>query len=218
MQSCLLHTLNHTPHTHRALLKKETWLLIAAVSRLLMPLCSHTTVQRHSSRCRQTKQRGGSRQGAARIWCHTIGEEVCGVEGKEGGRGERAWGREEKMMEGTHCNTLRHTAVTCNTLQNTANTAIIATHCDALCDTLPHTATYCNRMQRTVTHRNTLQHAITHCNTLQRTATLYSTRQHTCNTLQHSLQHATRHHNKLQQTATHSNTMQHTAVLCKLYN
>jgi len=55
-----------------------------------MPLCSHTTEQRHSSRCRQTKKPGGSHQGAARIWCHRIGGEVCGVEGKEGGRGERA--------------------------------------------------------------------------------------------------------------------------------
>ena len=73
MPSCLLHTLNHTPHTHRALLQKETSLLIAAVSRLLMPLCSHTTAQRDSTRVRQKTQRGGSRQGAARIWCHRIG-------------------------------------------------------------------------------------------------------------------------------------------------
>jgi len=50
MASCLVQSLNHTPHTYRALLQKETSLLIAAVSRLLMSVCSHTTVQQHSPR------------------------------------------------------------------------------------------------------------------------------------------------------------------------
>jgi len=108
MPSCLLHTLNHTPHTHGALSQKETSLLIAAVSRLLMPLCSHTTGQQHSPRFRQAIHEGGSHQGAARIWCHRVGEEeYVGEEGE----------KEEGLGRGIEC-TRTNDAV--YTLQRTA--------------------------------------------------------------------------------------------------
>jgi len=116
---------------------KETSLLIAAVSRLLMPLCSHTTGQSHSPRCCQAIQEGGSHQGAARICCHRVGgEEYVGEEGE----------KEEGLGRGTEW-TRTNDAV--HTLQRTA------THCTTCCNTLhnalQHTATYCNIL-------NTLQH------------------------------------------------------------
>jgi len=145
MPSCLLHTLNHAPHTHGALLQKKTWLLIAAVSRLLMPLCSHATGQSHSSRLRQAIQKGGSHQGAARIWCHRIrgGGEVREGEERWGGGG----GEEEKEQW------RQHTAARCNTLQ--------LYHAVTHCNTLKHTATHIR------THVHTCKHVYTHiqCNT-----------------------------------------------------
>jgi len=137
MPSCSLHTLNHTPHTHGALLQKKTSLLIAAVLRLLMPLCSHTTGQFHSPRCCQAMQEGGSHQGAARIWCHRVGEEeyVCEEGEKEEGLG--------RGIEWTRTNDAVHT------LQRAA------THCTTCCNTLhkalQHTATYCHTLQHPAT-------------------------------------------------------------------
>ena len=91
---------------------------------------------------------------------------------------------------GTHCNSLQHTATQCNTLQHTATPCnsdpilqfyrggvYSAASNVAHCNTLQHTATRCNTMQHTATHCTTLQHTATHCNTLQITATH-------CNTLQ----------------------------------
>jgi len=133
MPSCLLHTLNHTPHTHGALLQKKTSLLIAAVSRLLMPLCSHTTVRRHSSRCCQGIQEGGSHQVPAQTWCHRVGEEeYVGEEGE----------KEEDLGRGIEC-TRTNDAV--HTLQHTAPHT--ATHSTTHCKTLQHTAIYCNTLQ-----------------------------------------------------------------------
>jgi len=139
MPSCLLHTLNHTRHTHGALLQRKTSLLIAAVSRLLMPLYSHTTGQLYSPRCCQAMQEGGSHQGAARIWCHKVGEEeYVGEEGEK----EEGLGR---GIEWTRTNDEVHT------LQRTA------THCTTCCNTLyialQHTATYCHMLQHPATHR-----------------------------------------------------------------
>jgi len=95
------------------------------------------------------------------------------------------------FCNGTHCNTLQHTARHCNTLQHTLqhSASSCVEICEpqpflqrlctaARCNTLLHTATHCNTLQHTATHCNTLQHTATHCNTLQYTATHCYTLQH----------------------------------------
>ena len=199
MPSCLLHTLNHTPHTHRALLQKETWLLIAAVSRLIMPLCSHTTGQQHSPRYRQATEEWGSHQSAARIRCHRL---VGRGGGRRGGGGREDIWECARRHDGT--NALQHM------LQHTALHP--ATHAATHCQTLQHTTTHCSTQQHTAAHYSTLQHTTAHCNTLHHTALHCYTPQHSptpCVTLQHTAKHSKRYRRFLDIHATKKNRGSH---------
>ena len=182
-----------------------------------MPLCSHTTGQSHSSRFSQAIQEGGSHQGAARIWCHRIGEEeYVGEEGekKEGlGRGIE-WTRTNDAVH-----TLQRTAPHAATHSKEeglgrgiewtrANDAVhtlqrTATHCTTCCNTLHKalqpTATYCHMLQHPATPTDECKEATADACVCGDLIRCYSSI--TC--------YSSTSHDSYARMATHCNTLQH---------